>query len=81
MKPGVEIEAPYTSHRRQGVLVYDETGENLEGFIEYQDAGPQNLWRFYPRGTVRILCSLKVTPAEWRTAMRSRILNPGDKLS
>lgn len=82
MKLGVEIEAPFTSHRRHGVLIYDETGENLEGFIDYGQAGPREADRFYPRETVRIICSLQVQVQEYKTAMRdNRILRPGDKLS
>ena len=82
MKFAVEISAPNTTdHFRQGCLVYDETGMNLEGFIDYRQYGPQKLKLFYPEGTVRILCSLKVTGREWQEAKRNEILNPGDMLT
>jgi len=80
MKLCIEIEAPPTGHRRHGMLVYDETGENLEGFVDYGLAGHQELYRFYPRGTVTVLASLKVTGKEWRNAMANRILRPGETI-
>lgn len=81
MKFGVEIEAPRTAYQRKGMLVYDETGDKLEGFIHYGQADLPELYRYYPRGTVKVICSLKVTPGEWKQAMRNRILNPGDVLA
>lgn len=60
------------SGMRLGWLVYAPDGD-LEGFVDAGQAGHQELYQWFPRSSVTVLASLRVTPAEWRDSKHYQV--------
>ena len=78
MNTHIAVEIKAKSHSasntapRLGWLVYNPDAE-LEGFVDAGQMGHQALYQYFPRASTTILCSLHVTPAEWREAKRNQL--------